>query len=75
MAHFVQIGDMAFNPDQICKIEWFNPKDGLCLEVTFTSGLHMFSIAETESYMDWWEEKADVYKATYPDYFATSEVE
>ena len=50
MAHFVQIGDMAFNPDQICKIEWFNPKDGLCLEVTFTSGLHMFSIAETESF-------------------------
>jgi hypothetical protein len=70
---FVQIGDMAFNPDQVCKIEW---STGPCVTILLTGQTDypvVLSGAEADAFTDWWEEYAKVYRTNYPDYFAEKE--
>ena len=64
MAEFVQIGDYAFNPALITRIQFFDNDHGKRVVIWFSVDDYEleFTGDDYQLFLRWWERKAEVYK-------------
>lgn len=58
MASFVQIGDVAFNPEHVVAVEFYD--DHITVYQTDAVPLFFKGKNDCEHFMRWWQEEADV---------------